>query len=407
MNTRSLYPDSFKGLTDTTVKVSIVFLLNISCNNLNNAGYTVIKGPFRQSVIETGELQAVNSSTISMPRINSIYGYSLKIIGMAEHGKTIGKGDPVIEVDQSSVQKFLLEKSEAVENEIAAANKLKAEMRNNMQDLQAQLRNEQASYDIKKLYLKKSAFESEGVRKVIELEFSQAEIRLNKLKRNLELKPVLDSLEFLIQQIKVVQKENEVKAAQETLKQLIVRSPLNGIFVAEKNYRTNQAYKVGDEVYLGTTVARIPDTRTMKVNGIIQEADIRNIKTGLNVIVRLDALPSVPFHGIVSKIGKVCVEQDKKKIFQTEVLISESDLRLKPGMTVSCEYIIYDSENEIYIPSNCIIEENKHFYVFTRKRGKIRKTEIKPGPSNNMYTIVSGNLKPGQNLVLPDNILTK
>ena len=36
--------------------------------------------------------------------------------------------------------------------------------------------------DIKKLGVEKSGFESAGIRKVMELEFRQAEIRLNKIK---------------------------------------------------------------------------------------------------------------------------------------------------------------------------------------------------------------------------------
>jgi multidrug efflux pump subunit AcrA (membrane-fusion protein) len=276
-----------------------------------------------------------------------------------------------------------------------------------MQDLRAQLRNEQASFDIKKLELEKSAFESAGIRKVIELEFRQAEIRLNKIKRKLDMQPALDRLDTRVQRIKVSQKENERKAARETLDQLNVCSPLDGIFVVEKSPRTGQAIKVGDEMYIGYTVARIPDIRTMMVNGIIQENDISRIKTGLDVIVRLDALPSIAFHGKLNKVSRVCIEKEGKKVFLTEVLISESDPRLKPGMTVSCEYITYSGENELYVPSNCIIEENKHFYVFIRKRGKIRKTEVTTGPSNNMLTIVSGNVNPGQDLVLPENILKR
>jgi multidrug efflux pump subunit AcrA (membrane-fusion protein) len=366
-----------------------------------------MKGPFRQSVIETGELQAVNSSTLTMPRINYIYGYNFKIVGLAEHGKNVHKGDPVIKVDASSVQKYIIEKQESLENEIASANKLKAQIVNNLQDLKAQLRNEQALYDIKKLGMQSSAFESKGLRRMIELEFRQEEIKLNKIKRNLELRPKLDSLDYRIQQIKVKQKENELKTAQETLNQMTVYSPLEGIFVIQENWRTGQPIKVGEEVYLGNPVARIPDIRSMKVNGIVMENDISRINPGLNVIVRLDALPSVPFHGKINQIGKVCIQQDDKKVFLTDVLISESDPRLKPGMTVSCEYITYEAENEIYVPNNCILEEDKHFYLFIRKRGKIRKTEVKPGPSNNMYTIVSGDVKSGQALEPPQNILTE
>jgi HlyD family secretion protein len=386
--------------------ITVLFLLPVSCNKEQGSGYSVLKGPFRQSVIETGELQAVNASTLSMPRINYIYGYNFKIVGLAEHGKNVHKGDPVINVDPSSVQKYIIEKRESLDNEIASANKLKAQLINNLQDLKAQLRNEQASYEIKKLEMQSSAFETPGKRKVIELEFRQSEIRLNKIKRNLELRPKLDSLDYRIQQIKVKQKENELKAAQETLNLMTVYSPLDGIFVIDVNYRTGQPIKVGDEVYLGNPVAKIPDIRTMKVKGIVQENDISKIKPGQNVIVRLDALPSVPFHGQIINLSKVCVEQDNKKVFLTEVLISESDLRLKPGMTVSCEYITFEGEDEFYVPNSCILEENKHFYLFTRKRGKIRKTEIKTGPSNNMYTIVSGDLKSGQALELPGNILT-
>jgi multidrug efflux pump subunit AcrA (membrane-fusion protein) len=76
-------------------------------------------------------------------------------------------------------------------------------------------------------------------------------------------------------------------------------------------------------------------------------------------------------------------------------------------MTVSCEYITYEGDNEIYVPSNCIQEVNKHFYVYVKKRGSIRKTEVKAGPSNNLYTIVSGDLKPGQELVPPEDIITR
>ena len=386
---------------------AILCYVTISCNRNNESRYTVMKGKFRQSVIETGELEAVKASFLTMPRINYIYGYNFKIIGLAEHGNLVHKGDSVIVVDPSSVQKYIIERSASLENEIAAANKLRAQITNNLQDLKSQYKNEKALYDIKKLGLERSGFEAAGIRKVIELEFRQAEIKLKKIERNLRLKPKLDSLDLEIQQIRILQKKNELKAAEETLSKLVVTSPLDGIFVVEVNWRTGQMTRLGDEVYLGAPVARIPDIREMMVRGYVMENDISKIKPGLKTIVRLDALPAVPFNGIITEVGRVCIEKDSKKVFPTEVLISESDLRLKPGMTVSCEYITYESENEMYVPNNCLIEENKHFYVFCKKRGKLKKTEVKTGTSNNMFTIVSGDLTPGQALELPENILTR
>ena len=242
---------------------------------------------------------------------------------------------------------------------------------------------------------------------MIELEFKQAEIKLKKIRRNLELKPKLDSIDLHIQLIKVSQKENELKAAQETLTKLVVTSPFDGIFVVEENWNTGQMIRVGEEVYIGEPVAKIPDIRSMKVKGFVMENDIGRIKEGQKVIIRLDALPSVAFNGVINSLGRVCIERDDKKVFPVEVMISESDLRLKPGMTVSCEYITWEGDDEIYVPNNCILEENKRFYLFTKKRGKLRKTEVKTGPSNNMFTVVSGDLKQGQSLELPENILTR
>jgi HlyD family secretion protein len=391
-------------LLETCLLAAAVFV-NPGCSNPGHTAYTVMKGPFRQSVIETGELQAVNASTLSMPRINSIYGTNLKITNLAEHGKNVSRGESVITVDPSSVQKYIIERRESLENERAATNKLRVQLSNNMQDLRAQLTSEQSQFNLKQLEKNKSAFESEGVRKVIELEYQQSELRLNKIKRKLALKPKLDSLDLRIQRIKVKQKEDELKAADETLKQLMVLSPLEGIFVIQKNPRTGQMIKVGEEMYIGYPVAKIPDIRTMKVDGIVTENDISKIKTNMPVIVRLDALPSVQFHGTISRVSKVCIPLEQKKVFTTEIIISESDPRLKPGMTVSCEYITHEAENAVFVPVRCLAEENRHFYVFVKRRGKITKKEVSTGPSNNLYTIVSGDIKPGQNLILPEDII--
>ena len=110
--------------------------------------------------------------------------------------------------------------------------------------------------------------------------------------------------------------------------------------------------KAGDEVYLGAPVTRIPDITTMMLEGIVMENDIGRIRPGLNVIVRLDALSSISFHGVIKKISRVCLERDNRKIFTTEVIISESDPRPKPGMTVSCEYITWEGADEMYVPDN-------------------------------------------------------
>lgn len=385
----------------------ILIILPVSCGKAKKTDLTVMTGSFRQSVIESGELEAIKASYITMPRIAYQYGYQFKIIGLTEHGKLVHRGDSIIKLDPSSVYKYILEREDMLENELAAAKKQQVQSENNIQELTAQLRSEQAAYDLNKLELDRSRFDTDIKKKIKELELQQATVKLNKVKRNLELKPRLDNYDRKIQHIKVIQRESELKSAKETLKQFLLRSPLDGTFqVAVNKYSSNpQAWKLGDSPYQGYIIASIPDITWMKAKTYINEAEISKVKPGMKVIVRLDALPSVPFNGIITDISKICFTRDREKVFDVMVGITESDLRLKPGMTVNCEYILYESENDLFVPNNCLLRELGRSYIFLKKGGSARKMEVQSGVANSNHTIIKGEVNSGQKLVPFNDVL--
>lgn len=387
--------------------IPVLAILLVSCGKNNRNVSTVMTGSFRQSVIETGELQAINASYITMPSISWQYGYQFKIIGLAEHGKLVHRGDSIIKLDPSSVYKYILDGEDKLENELAAANKQVVQSENNIQELNAQMKSEQAAYDLKKLEVERSNFDTDVKKKIKELEFQQATIKLNKVKRNLELKPKLDNYDRRIQRIRVVQRENDLKSAKETLKKFLVRSPLDGTFQVSVNQFTQnpQNWRLGDSPYQGQMIASIPDIAKMQAKTYINEAEIKKVRPGMKVIVRLDALPSVPFNGTITSISKICLPRDREKVFNVVVEISESDLRLKPGMTVNCEYILYETENDMYVPNNCLLRENGHSYIFLKRGGSTLKTEVQSGASNSYYTTIKGDVKPGQKLVPFESVL--
>lgn len=387
--------------------IAVLAILLVSCGKNNRNVSTVMTGSFRQSVIETGELQAINASYITMPSISWQYGYQFKIIGLAEHGKIVHKGDSIIKLDPASVYKFILEGEDKLENELAAANKQVVQSENNIQELNAQMKSEQAAYDLKELEVERSNFDTDIKKKIKELEFQQATIKLNKVKRNLELKPILDNYDRRIQRIRVIQRENDLKSAKETLKKFLVRSPLDGTFQVSVNQFTQnpQNWRLGDSPYQGQMIASIPDIAKMQAKTYINEAEIKKVRPGMKVIVRLDALPSVPFNGTITSISKICLPRDREKVFNVVVEISESDLRLKPGMTVNCEYILYETENDMYVLNNCLLRENGHSYIFLKRGGSTLKTEVQSGASNSYYTTIKGDVKPGQKLVPFESVL--
>jgi HlyD family secretion protein len=389
--------------------ILFLFLVSssLSCNKDSQEVFTVMSGSFTQSIRQTGELVALKASFIPMPDIDWQYGYQFKIIGLADHGKIVHKGDSIIKLDAASVYKFIIEREDMLENELADAKKQVVQSENNIQDLNAQLKSEQAAYDLKKLEVERSKFDTDVKKRITELEFQQETIKLNKVKRNLDLKPKLDDFDRHIQRIKVVQRQNELNNAKETLKLFLLRSPLDGIFqVAVNDWTDNpQMWKVGDTPYQGQILASIPDVTWMKVKTYINESDVKRVHKGMKVIVRLDAMPSVPFNGSITEISKICVARDKEKVFNVIVGINESDLRLKPGMTVNCEYILYESDKNMFVPNSCLLKERGHSYIFLKKGGSVRKVEIQAGASNINHTIITGDVKPGQKLVPFNDVL--
>jgi HlyD family secretion protein len=258
-------PLTFKGVTMVLIYLPFI-ILSISCGHGKSEDFTVMKGSFRQSVTETGELEAIKASNIMMPRIAYQYGYQFKIIGLAEHGKIVHKGDSIIKLDPSSIFKYLLDGEDKLENELAAAHKQSVQSEENIQGLMAQMKNEQAAYDLEKLELERSKFDTDVKKRIKELKFQQATVRLKKAKRKLELTYVLEKHDQRIQKIRVFQRKSDLQSAKENLKLLLIRSPLDGIFQVSMNIFTQnpQNWRLGDSPYQGVMIASIPDIRDRK-----------------------------------------------------------------------------------------------------------------------------------------------
>ncbi len=394
-----------------TKRILFVLALILTLSACKNAAdeYTVMKGTFRQSFTETGDLDAISSVAIMMPRIRWEYGYEFKIISIAETGKLVKEGDTVIRIDPSTIEKVIITTEEKLEGERATSKKLQVQMDNNIQDLKAQLRTQQAMFDLRKLELERSKFDTEKNRQLKNLEYKQATISMDKIQRQLAKKPIMDNYDFRIQKIKEKQVEEELAGAKEVLHLMAITSPKDGLFQAgfNQNNWPPRYLKAGDRAYTGMMIAKIPDINHMKVRTFVHETDITKVAVGLNVIVRLDALPELAFHGKITYLAKVCVDQDKEKVFKVVVEIEESDLRLKPGMTVSCEYICKETENALYVPNSCLLKEEGKCYVFMKKGGANGKTEVKAGPANSHHTLIYSGIEAGQALVPFENAMNK
>lgn len=294
-----------------------------------------------KTIIETGELAAVNSKAFVLSRYGR-YWYEMKIIGILEHGSIVNEGDSIIQLDPTEIKKFIVDRESDLETQLASLETMRVNQENKNSEYDSNIKNELATFELKKIELEASKFESERFRKIKELQFEQAKITLEKEKKKLALNKIIDASDLKIQEIRTAQIESEIENAYSILPQLTIRTPISGVFQIAQNWRSRSMLKVGDQIYTGNNMANVPELKYMKVNTYINENDFLKIKVGQKVAIRLDAMPKEVFDGEVAYIGKLCHPKDnnsREKVFDVEVKVLKSDERLKPGMTVSCEFL--------------------------------------------------------------------
>jgi len=318
-----------------------ILLFFMACGNKDGGNKDGENSTAGSTIIETGELAAVNSKSFVLTRYGRNF-FEMKIIGLLDHGTIVSEGDSIIQLDPSVVQKFIIDRETNLETQLATLEKMKVNQENKDSEYDSKIKNELASFELKKISLEASRFESDRARKIKELEFEQAKITLAKEKRKLELSKIIDANDFKIQEIRVNQIEKDIQNSYDIIPQLTIRTSISGVFQIANDRRTGMFLKVGDNLYPGANMANVPDLSKMKVNTYINETDFLKIRVGQKVAVRLDAMPRIVFDGEISYIGKLCHTRDNKsrqKVFDVEVNLLKTDERLKPGMTVSCEFL--------------------------------------------------------------------
>ncbi|MBR4433202.1 MAG: efflux RND transporter periplasmic adaptor subunit [Bacteroidaceae bacterium] len=318
-------------------------LLLLSCKGAHHSGNDA-EGAASGALIETGELAAVTSKTFVMQRLGQRW-YDAKISWMAEHGQAIHAGDTIIKLDPIEITRYITDRETQLETQQATLEKMIVNQSNARSQNESAIRSEEATYALSKLSMESVRFESERQQRIRQLQFRQATINLQRARRNRELNTIINENDLKIQRIRVNLIEKDIQHTYELLPQLSFVSPIDGIFQIERKRRWQpELLNIGDEVDAGQAIARVPDLTWMKVNTSIHENDFLKVRVGQSVTVRLDALPGIEFPGEIASVGRLCHTKDGTyrngniKVFDVEVRLLVSDERLKPGMTVSCEF---------------------------------------------------------------------
>lgn len=153
------------------------------------------------------------------------------------------------------------------------------------------------------------------------------------------------------------------------LAKTIIRAPHDGTLLlrdlTEGQLVTSAASQNG-----GTLLGEVADLSALMVRTNINEIDVARLKVGDVARVRVDSLRNMMLNGEIKRIATIASESagDRTRVFPVDVVVDETDPRLRPGMSATVMFTLAHVENVTAVPLSAVFSNADSVrYVFLKK----------------------------------------
>ncbi len=314
----------------------------------------VRRGDIKKTLLLDGELRAVSSRTIF-----SSTSEEAKITYLPPEGSLVKAGQRIVELDNSAVLgkiKDIDERIIAAENDI---DRTRSQHEGALRDMEVVLSTlwlayEQAKLDVnvpvtvvprRKYQENQLAFDKGKT----EYENQIAKIEQKKREQEAEL------------QVKVIEKEklgvslNQIKA---NLASMTLTAPADGMVIYGDHWMERRKIQVGDMVWGGFPLVRLPDLKEMEVLAQVNEVDGPRLSVGQKAQVRLDSYPDIQISGSVKSIAQTAIKASwmaKAKVFLAVISLEKTVAEImKPGMSAQITLAISAQQSQLLVPRSAV-----------------------------------------------------
>lgn len=369
-------------------------LFSLKSDSMGEVWATAERGQFFVELVESGDIEAVSQLTISAPMM---WGSQLQVIDLVPEGSMVKKGDILLHFDVSDLRDSKILAEDQLASLEADLEKLKAQQSLTISNMENTLKLSQYSHDQALLRLEMRKFESEAKKEEARLQLKQAEISLEKTKKQLASQRIIHASEIVKRETAIRHAQVRVQRYQDRIDMLQLTAPTDGmvVYTQVRGERVREGYTARP----GWPLMTIPDLSHMQVKAYINEVDRMKIQVGQKAYMVLDAFPDLELQGKVVGVSRLAQNvryNSKLKGFEVTIDIEGTDPRLKPGMTAKVRIILDTLEEVVYVPVGTVFEIDGQTVVFPK--GSDKPHSIQVGPRNDAFVVVESGLDPGRKL---------
>lgn len=362
----------------------------------------VMEGDFVRWVPADGELEAAESTPLSMP---PGVRWPLRIAWLAPEGTELEPGDVAVRFDSTELEKTVVDLRADLESNLLRTRQRRARAEAQREQLRREVETARRELD----HAREFASEDGEIFSRVEIIESRIDEELaaeqlahgeQELRREAEL--VAADIEILA--IERRKSEAELEAALETLKALELRAPAGGHLVYQR--RRGELPEVGTTVFPGQTVAEIPHPGEMRVEAYVLEADAGSLVAGRRARVFPDSRAGLVLPAEVLRVDNVAKPRFRAspvQYFTVTLALQETNPEvLKPGLGVRVEILLESIDDALTVPRQAIFDRDERQVVYRRDGEEFEEVPVTLRASGRGRIAVEGELRVGDRVALAD-----
>lgn len=391
-----------------TISIILIIIISWAIFNPTQKSETDILvnpnfGEFSVTVTATGELQAKNSVKIYGPlRARMVRVYQMKINKLIPEGTVVKKGDFVADLDRSELSNRIKDRELEIQ---------KAESRYTLTQLDTLLSLSKARDDLinlnyameeSNLQREQSRYEAPAIRRQAEIDYEKTQRAYEQAKKNYSTQVEQSKAKMQEIEAELSQDKNRMALYKEVLEEFTVKAPADGMVIYHKEWNGQKQTEGSTIQTWDPVVATLPDLSVMESITYVNEVDIKKIVVGQKVKIGLDADANKELNGEITEIANIGEQRPNStsKVFEVLILIATQDTTLRPAMTTSNEITIATEDSVLFIPLECIHNQDSLSYVIKENGSGLIKQEIELGLFNENSAIIKDGVELDDELYL-------
>lgn len=285
-----------------------------------------------------GEVYARRTSPLMPPTVERMWQFS--ITQLATDGAPVKRGEPVVSFDSSDVIKQLSEKQSQLKEKHSELQKLDLELAE--RERSERLATSQAQAELEKAQRKTQ----QPAELIAGIEYRKLLVARAQMERKMALAQKREALsaeqrrqERRLLAAESAQLQADVERLQHSLGALNVVAPRDGLMMHRSNFE-GEKYDIGSQVWVGQTVAEIPDMTTLAVRAELPERDLQKIQVGAAVRIVVEGGAGSVLRGRIASVGRAVRSKSQVQpvpVLDLDVRLDDPRAPLRPGQAVRVE----------------------------------------------------------------------